>query len=68
MAYLPMFSFSPCPYFVSLPGGVHDLWMYGGLPPGFQKFVLIPTFMMDFGGKIPIFNDFLPISANSTHA
>ena len=47
----------------SCPQGVHDLRMDGGLPPGFQKGTLfqlqklavIPTFMMNFGGKPPIF-------------
>ena len=47
-------------------GGVHDLRMDGGLPPGFQKatLLLLPTvaviltFMMNFGGKLPIFDNF----------
>ena len=51
-------------------GGVHDLGMDGGLPPGFQKGTLfllqklavIPTFFMNFGGKRPIFGTFSPIS------
>ena len=48
-------------------GGVHDLWMDGGMPPGFQKAALfllltvaiIPTFMMNFGGELPIFEIFV---------
>ena len=45
-----------------------DLRMDGGLPPGFQKGFLITetccnaTFMMNFGGKQPIFGYFSPIS------
>ena len=43
-------------------GGVHDLWMDGGLPPGFKKVTLfqlptvavILTFTMNFGGKLPM--------------
>ena len=31
--------------------------MDGGLPPGFQKAVR-PTFMMNFGGKLPIVDTF----------
>ena len=52
-------------------GGVHDLRMDRGLPPGVQKGTLfklpklavIPTFMMNFGGKRPmaIFHQFLDI-------
>ena len=52
------------------PREVHDLGMDGGLPPGFQKGTLfqlpklagIPTFMMNFGGKPPIFDYFSLIS------
>ena len=54
------------------PKGVHDLSMDGGLPPGFQQttLFLLPTvavilvFMMNFGGKMPIFYNCLPISGN----
>ena len=50
--------------------GVHDLWMDGGLPPGFEKGTLvqspkiavISTCMMNFEGKLPIFCYFSPIS------
>ena len=55
-------------------GGVHDLRMEGGLPPGFQKgtffqlpkLAVIPTFMMNFGGKPPILCYFSPISGYPT--
>ena len=56
-------------------GGVHDLRMDEGVPHGFQKgsiFLLptvavIPTFMMNFGRKLPIFDNILPISGKPTH-
>ena len=56
-------------------GGIHNLRMDGGLPPVFQKATLfqlplvavIPTFMMNFGGKLPIFDNFLPISGKPNH-
>ena len=52
---------------LSSPGGrAHDLRMDGGLPPGFQKATLfqfsavavLTSFMMNFGGKLPIFDNF----------
>ena len=56
------------------PGGegVHDLRMDGGLPPGIQKATLfelptvaaIPIFMMNFGGKLPIFDNFCQFLGN----
>ena len=50
-------------WFLTRGRGLHDLRMDGGLPPGFQKgtlfqspkVVVIPTYMMNFGGKRPIF-------------
>ena len=53
-------------------GGVHDLRMDGGQPPGFQKathFLLptaavIPTFMMNFCGKLPILDNFFHFLEN----
>ena len=55
--------------------GIHDLRMDGGLPPGFQKatplklptVAVIPTFRMNFGGKLPILDNFLPISGKPSH-
>ena len=52
-----------CSYSPGGGAGVHDLWMDGSLPPGYQKATLfelptvavLPTFMMNFCGKIPIF-------------
>ena len=53
-------------------GGVHDLRMDGGLPPVFQKATLFwlptaaitPTFMMNLGGKLPIFDNFCQFLEN----
>ena len=52
--------------------GVHKLWMDGGLPPGFleryptlfqlPKLAFMPTFMMNFGRKQPIFDYLLQFS------
>ena len=47
--------------------GVHDVWIDGDLPPYYQKGTLflilnlafIPTFMINFGAKLLIFDYFL---------
>ena len=52
--------------FFTRGGSVYDLWIDGTLPPGFQEETLfylpkssfMPTFMVNFGGKLPILNKF----------
>ena len=51
---------------VGILGGLHDLRLDGGLPTGFQKatrfqlptVAIIPAFMINFGGKLPVFTIF----------
>ena len=54
-------------------GGLHDLRMDRGLPPGLQKatpllitelptVTVIPSFRVNFDRKLPVFDNFLPIS------
>ena len=55
-------------------GGVYDLRMDVGLPSGIQiatrfyipKVAIIPSFMMNFGGKLDLILLFLSISAKPT--